>query len=244
VRFQEQEITSVSDLIGKLAKDMEGIKSPLWFRGQSMKDWHLTPSIFRGNHDSEINMIKKFKQDATLLVNPRPTQQIEWLFIMRHHNIPTRLLDWTESPLVALYFATRTNDPSDGALWVLLPVELNKQGNRALPDPEDLPSFEEDAFMAIYTPETYVADKLTEMLPIAFLAPRNNVRMQVQLSVFTLSHRNRTSIEEIGNHQHVWRYIISAAAKPLVRKELEMLRIGRFQLFPELESISDRFRRY
>ena len=54
-----------------------------------------------------------------------------WLFLMQHYGLPTRLLDWTDSPLIALYFAIKdkTTDDEDGVIYGLMPTELNH--NRA-----------------------------------------------------------------------------------------------------------------
>lgn len=243
MRQEDKIIDSMAKLIETLAIDTASINTPIWFRGHSNKDWKLIPSIFRGGYGNEMDLIKKFKQDATLLLNPRPSESHDWLFIMRHHDFPTRLLDWTESPLVAMYFVVNKNPDVDGTLWVLLPLDLNKQENRQLPSPDTLPSFVEDRIMESYKPENFDGDRFSNMLPLAFLAPRNTPRMQSQLSVFTISHRDKRALEELGDTQHVWRYIIPKSSKEKIKKELELLRIGHFQLFPELDSIKHNLKR-
>lgn len=241
MRQDDKTINNLTELVKALLEDTKDLK-PVWYRGQYDKDWKLVPLAFRAKCDTEMNLIRKFKQDATLFLNPRPAKQIEWLFIMRHYGVATRLLDWTESPLVGAYFTVAEKEDKDGALWALLPLEMNKQGNRTLPNPENLPSFEEDEFMQTYNPESYYQERASELLPIAFIAPRNTSRMQSQLSTFTISHRNEAPIENIGDGKHVWKYIIPATAKTNILNELEQLGIGRFQLFPELESIGQKLK--
>jgi hypothetical protein len=87
---------------------------------------------------------------------------------------------------------------------VLLPVELNKQTEREVPDVENLPAFDEDRFIHIYAPEDFASETITDGPPIAFIAPRNTTRMQSQLSVFTIHHRDNTPIEEIGDARHIF----------------------------------------
>ena len=154
-----------------------------------------------------------------MLLNPRPDENIDWLFIMRHYGVPTRLLDWSESPLIATYFAINENDNDDGSLSMLLPIELNKHAN-ITPDYEyDIPAFGIDNVLNNYAPDNIASETSSELMPVAFIAPRNNQRMQSQLSVFTISHRNKTSIEKIGDMKHVWKYIIPKENKQYIKKE-------------------------
>ena len=230
----------------KLVHDIQECGQPVWFRGQASKDWKLVPSIARDpNIPPEMNLIKKFKQSASILLNPLPTNLIDWLFIMQHHGAPTRLLDWTESPLVASYFAAddvKEDISKDGVVWALLPVELNKLAN-IYPDYSfDIPSFSEDKVAETYSPESFAGESTSNLSPLAVMAPRNSARMQVQLSVFTINHRNNNPIEDIGDKRHVWRYIIPEADKANFKNELKDIGLGRFQLFPELQSIGDLLR--
>ena len=57
---------------------------------------------------------------------PDIKDHVGWLILARHYGLPTRLLEWTMSPLVALFFASQ-NDEKDGCLWVLEPGRMNQQ---------------------------------------------------------------------------------------------------------------------
>jgi hypothetical protein len=248
LRKRDKTAHNLSEFVKQLVQDLSTCNQPVWYRGQASKTWKLIPSITRNpSPPSEMNLIKKFKQSATLLINNQPQKSIDWLFIMQHHGAPTRLLDWTESPLVAAYFAADkvVNDDLDkeGVIWALLPVELNKIANIVPSYEFDIPAFDEDQrVIASYTPESLIGEATSILSPIAINAPRINARMQFQLSTFTIIHRNITPIEEIGRKQHIWRYIIPADCKENFKKELKCISFGKFQLFPELQSIGDSLR--
>ena len=242
MRKTTKNVNSLADLLKHLKRDTVDYPGQIWFRGQTVSTWKLQPSFLRKDKSAtEFTLINKFKQSASLLIERTPATYFDWLFQMQHHGVPTRLLDWTESALTALYFAVENNEHNnkDGALWILLPTELNRYSNIDSDEADFIPSFDNSEVLGNYDPLVFNREKVTKLLPLAAIATRNNPRMQAQLGVFTISHREKTPIEEIGNKQHILKYIIPKLKKKEIIKELELLGITKFQLFPELSSIGE-----
>jgi len=177
-----------------------------------------------------------------MLIDTAPKESFDWLFLMQHYGVPTRLLDWSESPLVALYFAVDSSSEhfdSDAALWVLFPTRLNKNANIHNKEEEDyIPSFE-DPELQSYSINSLEANTRLQLQPVATIATRNNPRIQAQLGVFTIHHNQTTPIEEVGDGSHVVKITIPSASKAHIKKQLALLGYTKFQLFPELSSIGD-----
>jgi len=117
---------SWSELMETLFEDdwdakIERHRSSYAFRGMSDASWMMQTSIMRlgGNYASlENSILRNFKKYAYQDTVLRDTFW-DWLVVGQHHGLPTRLLDWTYSPYVALHFATENlshmND--DGVVW-------------------------------------------------------------------------------------------------------------------------------
>jgi len=121
----------------------------VWFRGQPRICYRLIPSLFRNSMDinrichkedckidkiyssyyEETNMFNHFvlRMPEYQRVQSSLSTPLDWLCLMQHYELPTRLLDWTESILIALYFAVIYDDPDcDGAIWALNPARINE----------------------------------------------------------------------------------------------------------------------
>ena len=245
----DKKISRFSDMLRDLGLQSERrSNAPFWFRGCTNKDYQLVPSIGRPPYtvERERALLDAFKQNAIQFLKQRPASEWEWLFWARHHDLPTRLLDWTESPLVGLYFATHSldeidkNDDKDGVLWFLLPTVLNSYANITRSDRE-LPIFEEgDEDLGNYLPANLKGD--ARMKPVAGIAVRYSERMQAQHSVFTVTHRDQTPIEDVvdsgGRKRHIGRYVVPSGAKEQIRAELTTLRVTRLSIFPELDNVA------
>ena len=145
----EETVCSVSEYIARVKEDTHGWQlspgcSP-WFRGQSDGSRPPLPGVFRpGTWIEEVGIAERFKKLARMFgETPRREMNDEWLYLMQHVGIPTRLLDWSEGALIGLYFAVRTAAQSvDPCVWLIHPLELNSEtiGEAAFPEP-DHPAF-------------------------------------------------------------------------------------------------------
>ena len=185
-------------------------------------------------------MIKLFKQQSRPHLRDMPVTEWEWLFLMQHHRLPTRLLDWTQSPLVGLYFALYDKEErhaaDDAALWFLDPVALTRNAGIRRLFPRELLAFDVDPALTSYLPNEI--NQNAPAFPVAAIGPRNSPRMVAQAGTFTITHAEPTPVEEVGDKSHVWRMIIPASAKPELRKELDLLGVTEDLMFPDLDRVA------
>ena len=174
-----------------------------------------------------------------------------WLSLAKHHGLPTRLLDWTYSPYVALHFATHefVHFDEDAAIWC---VDY-RETNELLPRPlrkvlagEDLKIFTTDLLNSVAATLADFDALSHDDFVLFFEPPSLDERIVNQFALFSLPSSPSLSLEEfLSRRENTYRrIIIPASLKWEVRDKLDQANITERVLFPGLDGLSQWLKRY
>lgn len=211
----------------------------MWYRGQRDASWKIQPSIQRdsGWVKHEQDMLSRFRQRAISRVSRVPVSEWEWVCLAQHHRLPTRLLDWTENPLIGLYFAA---DPApngepetDAKVFALDATTLNRQSYGV--DPGILTLNEDDTKLTDYLPS---ATQSAVKSPLAVVAPQYFDRIVAQSGVFTIRHQLDALDFEEHAKSALRHWTVPASAKTDIRHQLSKLGINDSTVYPDPDRIA------
>lgn len=225
--------------------ERRGEEEQLWFRGQRCWNWGLSPKIYRkpfkGADEDEIRL--EFQSQAIQVIGGRvPSNKWDWYFLMQHHGVPTRLLDWTENSLVALFFAVSDdqNHDCDAAVWALDPWWLAKKLRLGVRGPL-LPDYDEADHWLFDLQEAFADHTMSRNLPAPIEPPHVDRRVAAQASrflVFGTTHDlNRTDAVRKGGCR-LARIKVPVSARASIRRELDDCGINFSLVFPDLEGLA------
>lgn len=177
-RFSTLRLSSISEYLEhanrlrdewEAGKEQEYLSSP-WFRGVPNRAYDLVPSYHRFAQvyprTTEDDLRDEFVRRAyPLLDRSRPADHWEWYFLMQHYSLPTRLLDWSVSSLVGLFFAVydgamlkgdwtkQMDQPPEynAAVWMMDAEVLNKDTlQSSFTRDEPIPRYDHPSLVARY----------------------------------------------------------------------------------------------
>lgn len=232
-------IKSIAHYVETVDSLMNG-NSYVLFRGQRMQ-WPLLPKIGRVKlrkslKETEKEMLASLKRRVVPLLTSKPENDLEWLALAQHHGMATRLLDWTENALAALWFTVR-NCPvlnnkgikEDGVVWC-----LNAKDNSVLAadDPK------RDAIKPFGKKQTVV------------FRPRHiSPRIVAQSGWFTLHAWLDKKDKFISLEQNILfkkqltKIVVSSDIFFQLRRLLEKLNVNDATLFPDLVGLCEQIER-
>jgi len=223
------------------------------FRGVSQASWGLSSSLIRlgGSYtELEQHIIRSFQKYAHLEMREESSIW-NWLSLAQHHGLPTRLLDWTHSPWVALHFATDQTDQfdQDGAIWCVNIVETNKQLARPLK--QRLEQTSARVFTSGILNEEVASltdfDRLSDHPFVAFLEPPSlDARIVNQVGLFSVMSDPSMALDDwLPDAPGVYRQVvIPAELKWEIRDKLDQANINERVLFPGLDGLCMYLKRY
>lgn len=219
-------VQSVSQFISVLQRN--SLSQRRLFRGQNT-DKSLLPKIVRLAQQKGItpdqmnkveqNMLERFRRESIPMLGTT-TERTDWelLSIAQHHRMPTRLLDWTSSALVGLWFAVASDPPNSekhGVVWM-----IDNPNEKKLEPSDNIFDLEKTYFF-----QPFHIDR----------------RIVAQSAWFSIYRHNRTEFLPLERQKrydgNLTRFIIPRQCFETLRHELRLLGVSQATLFPDLEGL-------
>lgn len=259
----EEKPKSFTDFISLIEKLQKRSTNELWFRGCGKSNYKLVPTLYRHKTikkikdltELEFKLMTRFRQRSVPFHDKSFDNEWEILFFMQHYRVPTRLLDWTENPFIAFYFAVMSAAYTfDGdklkfdypaAIWVLDPVSWNRHALRNVSYDQGVLSTDDDQIKG-YKPTT-VFSGMNEF-PVALYGTHNSPRIVAQRGVFTIFGQNMNPMEKIHESDKfptncLVKMKLNKAVLPNMRKSILNYSITESVVFPDLEGLAKEIRR-
>lgn len=227
-------------------------RSRFLFRGHGRNDFDLTPGLTRLGPRHvvlERHLLRNFKKYAQSYVNEAenlPDTFWHWMTLAQHHGLPTRLLDWTYSPLVAAHFACcdLADFDQDGVVWKIDFDAVHEQL------PESLKACLSEQGAHVFTAEM-LSGEIVDLEDLAnadtgkdgqllfFEPPSLNARIVNQFACLSVQLGPCQSLRDWLEHNkpHWTKVVIAKGAKWEIRDKLDQSNISERVLFPGLDGL-------
>lgn len=262
------------------------------FRGMSDMSWKLLPGVFReypeaqksaavvgGSYSGKIysayeyEILSHFRKEASgLLPHVSQKDDFTWLQYAQHYGVPTRLLDFTANPLVAMYFCCQSESKSDGVIWIINSITFEHWSQDEVICSDMGPDYTREAIMNSILREMRGdfdygeingEPRLKKQRPVLFIPPYIDQRMSAQSSRFMLWGNNQSALEDMTTAENAMslcpdgvtyriaddqcflaKVVIPTGCKHGIMRELDLLNINEKSIFPGLDGVGRYINKY
>jgi hypothetical protein len=199
--MKNYEFSSLSEylkIVASLSRQFNCHHSDIWYRGLKDDALALVPGIIwrKVSEQREESLVAEFMTYFSNYTDKRPATAFDYYTLMQHYGLPTRLLDWSLSPLVSLFFALEeNNDGKRRAVWAIRPHPMN--GKAVDFNGVMAPNSFKNSHINNYLPK-YLRDNqnLVPTAPVAVSVPFMNQRVTSQKGAFTIHGFSEEPINE------------------------------------------------
>ena len=263
------------------------------FRGMGNASWQLIPGMFREYSEKQIcatmpgisykgriysaheyEILAHFKKEASgLLTHVPQTDDFTWIQYAQHYGVPTRLLDFTSNPLVAMYFCCQSESKGDGAIWIVNTVNFERWSQDEIICSNMGSDYTREAMMKSIMREmrgdfdygeVEGEPRLKKMRPVLFIPPYIDQRMSAQSSRFMIWGNITSGLESMikakenlmelssngvtyrqeDDQRFLAKLIVPEICKHNIMRELDLLNINEKSIFPGLDGIGRYVNKY
>lgn len=221
-----EEINEVSDIL-RFVKGYSELPSEIIYRGQN-KDWDILPSLFRKSKGKNLRIEHELLRRLKLRKPILPSEledSFDFLIFAQQHSMPTRLLDWTYNPLIALWFACNKKEKKkdfsgDGIIYVMDSSSLEDARKTSIKYNES---------ESVFASHLDNIDQFRKLIPSPLFD-----RLVSQNGIFTV-FPNTPKVDELN----IIKVMIPNGRKVPILKELGKLKINAYTIFRDFDSLCE-----
>lgn len=214
-----------------------------WFRGCRSPEYSLLPTLFREDSlkKREGYLAIEFRRRAHSRLK-NISSQFDWLCAMQHYGIPTRLLDWTESLAVALFFSVGNTNEDDArpTIWVLDPFALADMNG----EPQIIPIASHESVVAnadiAFRDDWEKSKKEITNLPLPVAPNFLFDRLTAQNGVFTIHGSDERPLDDLVNEvrpKALIKLVASAKYLTSILNSIQLIRPNPDAIFPDVDGM-------